>query len=404
LDVPHATLYDDQFYDQQVAGSLASARIVLGALLDLTPVTSLIDIGCGVGPWLRMARDLGITDSLGLDGAYVDRSRLLVEPDRFQVCDLETPGLRTAVPHLLPVDVALCMEVAEHLAPARAPSFIAELCTLSDLVLFSAAVPGQGGTHHVNEQWPDYWSRHFAAAGFDCFDILRPRLWQEEACDWWYLQNALLFARRRSAAWAAIARSGAPTAAPLPLVHPRKLAQMLAKTAGDTAVIQGLRQEAAALDQQNRTASAALARQEAEREATFEATRLWMLRIERDLAAERETAVAAKAELRSLRQMLSEREAASQQRADALATLKGQLAAALDSYQAQQRDYRSLQTHHARLQAEHDALAARLRSVQAEQESLSRAAATAEATAKAVYASTSWRVTGPMRAVRRVLS
>jgi SAM-dependent methyltransferase len=221
------TSYDDSFFDQQSAGSLASARLVLAALFRIVPpARSVADVGCGVAPWLRVARELGAERGLGIDGDYVDRGRLLVEPALFRHCDLENGSLAevAAGEHF---DLAICMEVAEHLSDARAAGFVRELCGLSELVLFSAAIPEQGGTHHINEQWPGYWSALFRQEGFLCFDLLRPRLWNEAGCEWWYLQNVLIFAKEGSAAAASLAQVGSPVAEPLALVHPRKLRHAL---------------------------------------------------------------------------------------------------------------------------------------------------------------------------------
>lgn len=228
MDTSGETHYDDTFYDQQMAGSLASARVVLRTLFDeLGPIRSVIDVGCGVAPWLRTAQDFGVSSGLGLDGDYVDRSRLLVEPGCFRPCDLETENLRDAISDKASFDLAMCMEVAEHLSPQRAASFVSELCSLSDLVLFSAAVPDQGGTNHINEQWPGYWSTLFAAAGFECFDFLRPRLWDQDGCEWWYLQNVLVFARRSSGPFAALTPIASTTKTPMSLVHPRNFQQKI---------------------------------------------------------------------------------------------------------------------------------------------------------------------------------
>lgn len=111
------------------------------------------------------------------------------------------------------------MEVAEHLHPHQAPGLVGLLAGLADAVVFSAAIPHQGGEHHVNEQWPDYWAGLFAAQGFGCFDLLRPALWRHPEVDWWYAQNLLVFARAGSAAEAALRRHGRP-GMPMRLVHP----------------------------------------------------------------------------------------------------------------------------------------------------------------------------------------
>jgi hypothetical protein len=65
-------------------------------------------------------------------------------------------------------------------------------------VLFSAAIPGQGGRHHVNEQFPSYWITRFAMHGFRCFDALRPVLWHRAEVAVWYRQNLLVFSRHKA--------------------------------------------------------------------------------------------------------------------------------------------------------------------------------------------------------------
>jgi hypothetical protein len=219
----NATLYSDAFFDELSAGSLTTARIILQELSAVVPIRSVVDVGCGVGPWLRAALELGVERAIGLDGDYVDRGRLLVEPSLFVPCNLEKDRLGQAVAGAR-FDLAMSLEVAEHLSVGRAHSFVVEFCELSDLFLFSAAIPGQGGTNHVNEQWPEYWAALFEERGCACFDVMRPRLWHREECEWWYLQNVFVFARRGTVAFEVASRLGAPVVErPMRLVHPRML-------------------------------------------------------------------------------------------------------------------------------------------------------------------------------------
>jgi hypothetical protein len=91
------------------------------------------------------------------------------------------------------------------------------LTRLGQVVLFSAAIPHQGGTHHVNEQWPDYWAALFERHAYTVVDAIRPRIWNDPDVEWWYAQNTLLFVHRDSRA-----RVSAPAGAgPLAIVHPR---------------------------------------------------------------------------------------------------------------------------------------------------------------------------------------
>jgi hypothetical protein len=158
--------------------------------------------------WLTVFEQHGVTRTLGLDTGHVDPASLVTDPARFLACDLtDPPALDRRF------DLALCLEVAEHLPPASAEGLVAFLTGLSDVVLFSAAVPGQGGQRHLNEQWPGYWQDKFGARGFRCHDTLRYRLWERDAVEWWYRQNLLLFLREGVAA-------DLPGTRPLALVHP----------------------------------------------------------------------------------------------------------------------------------------------------------------------------------------
>ena len=95
-----------------------------------------------------------------------------------------------------PFDIAQSLEVAEHLYEQYASNFIQLLTSLSDIVLFSAAIPYQGGTHHVNEQPPGYWVKLFAERDYQCFDILRLKLWQNQDIEAWYRQNIFLYVHK----------------------------------------------------------------------------------------------------------------------------------------------------------------------------------------------------------------
>jgi hypothetical protein len=101
---------------------------------------------------------------------------------------------------------------------------VAELTSLAPVVLFSAAIPFQGGLNHVNEQWPDYWAALFAAHGFRVADVLRWRIWNDAQVTWWYKQNILLFAHDDMIAQNARLRGAiaALPAGPLAIVHPEK--------------------------------------------------------------------------------------------------------------------------------------------------------------------------------------
>lgn len=211
--------YDREFFERHDAGARRSARVLVPLVLGLVPARSVIDVGCGQGTWLSVFRESGIDDVFGIDGAYVDRTALRIAPDHFESRDLAQPF---ALPRTF--DLAVSLEVAEHLPAAAAEGFIASLARLAPVVLFSAAAPHQGGQHHVNEQWPDYWAARFAAHGFVPVDCLRRAVWQNADVEWWYAQNAFLYVRRDRLDADAVLRRQAEIAGPgaLPLVHPRR--------------------------------------------------------------------------------------------------------------------------------------------------------------------------------------
>ncbi|HMO50413.1 MAG TPA: class I SAM-dependent methyltransferase [Kiritimatiellia bacterium] len=167
----------------------SSARIVPLVLEWLAP-RSVVDVGCGHGHWLKPFVDAGIADVRGMDGAYVDTNQLVFPREKFQVVDLNAPPAADRR-----FDLAISLEVAEHLNPASSEPFVSLLTSLSDCILFSAAVPGQPGNDHINARWPGYWRKRFAAHGYVALDGLRPRIWHDEAVMMCYRQNTMLMVR-----------------------------------------------------------------------------------------------------------------------------------------------------------------------------------------------------------------
>ncbi|MEQ1700580.1 MAG: class I SAM-dependent methyltransferase [Ilumatobacteraceae bacterium] len=236
---PRTNLYDHGFYDAQAEGSRRSADVVLPILFELLRPTSIVDVGCGVGTWLAAASALGVTDVVGLDGAYAVDAGLRIDRQSFVVADLA----RSIPPMERQFDLAMSLEVAEHLPPARSDGFVADLCALSDVVLFSAAIPGQLGTDHINLALQHEWAQRFAAHGFVLFDVIRPRIWHEAAVEWYYRQNALVYVRDTRLDVVARAdemmRSGPPL---LDAVHPDMLAFWIRRATRPVSTSQAVRQ------------------------------------------------------------------------------------------------------------------------------------------------------------------
>ena len=219
--------YSFQFFASTKDDSRGSAAKVAPLVLQFVQPKSVVDVGCGLGGWLAAFRACGVQDILGVDGDYVPRELLAIPQESFLPCDLTKP-LRLE----RSFDLVLSLEVAEHLPPSCAETFVDSLTQLGPIVLFSAAIPYQGGTDHLNEQWPEYWVKLFEARGFEVVDCIRHQVWQSPQVGFWYAQNMLLFAREEALVanprLAAARQETHP--AQLSLVHPQTYLQAADRT------------------------------------------------------------------------------------------------------------------------------------------------------------------------------
>jgi hypothetical protein len=181
--------YNDSFYKNR-SSSYKSAQAIAPIINDLIHPKSVIDLGCATGEFLLAFNELGAETIMGVDGKWVNQEYLVIPSDCFMVFDLEKQLKPTRK-----YDLAISLEVAEHLSKKNAEKFIKKLTQLSDCVLFSAAIPFQGGIHHVNEQWVDYWVDLFAEFDFVPFDCVRGKVWNNTEVCWWYAQNTVLFVK-----------------------------------------------------------------------------------------------------------------------------------------------------------------------------------------------------------------
>ncbi len=165
--------------------TLTGATAALKVLLNFKhQVGSLLDVGCGPGSWLRAAIDLGVPEVQGIEGRIPAKELLFCDEKHIQSVNLTSDWALSRK-----FDVVLCLEVAEHLPEESARSLIQKLCMHADDVIFSAALPGQPGQHHINCQWPVYWQQLFNREGFVCIDDLRWKIWEEDGVEPWYRQN-----------------------------------------------------------------------------------------------------------------------------------------------------------------------------------------------------------------------
>lgn len=184
--------YTDNFFTGHDEGAFSSARIVLPIVQKLVSPSSVIDIGCGVGNWLKVWRnDLNVADIQGVEGPYISKEVLQIPSEFVLLQDLKLP-LQVS----RKFDLAMSLEVAEHLPEAQADHFVKTLTGLSNVVLFSASIPGQDGTYHINEQVPEYWAKKFKEQGYVVIDCIRDQIWGNKQVEWWYQQNIFLYVKK----------------------------------------------------------------------------------------------------------------------------------------------------------------------------------------------------------------
>jgi SAM-dependent methyltransferase len=195
-----------------------TAQRVVEIFHKMLPCDVVLDVGCGDGRWLAAFAERGAT-VCGVDGVWTDTKKLCIACHCFEIRDLTQPFTLNRR-----FDIALSLEVAEHLPDSAATSFVDTLMRHSDVVLFSAAIPHQGGLQHVNEQWQSYWARRFAQHGYQMFDPFRGLLWADDEVHDWYKQNLLLYVNRTNyPAMEAVERfmvDNRITSMPADIVHP----------------------------------------------------------------------------------------------------------------------------------------------------------------------------------------
>jgi hypothetical protein len=187
------------------------STVALTKILEGRSVCSLLDVGCGPGTWVTASLRAGVPDVVAMDGiapfATLPPPAIFIQQDLTVVWDLNRI-----------FDLAICLEVAEHLEASSARALVKSLCAHSDCIAFSAAIPGQPGQHHVNCQWPEYWQQLFNQFGFVCDDAIRWQIWNDDRIEPWYRQN-IFFATKDASA-------GSEPRIP-PVIHPEIFSQMV---------------------------------------------------------------------------------------------------------------------------------------------------------------------------------
>lgn len=185
-------VYDRAFYESRESKTGHAANVILEVVRDLLKKPKhVVDLGCGNGVFLKVCKEKFGASVTGCDGPWVPRELLVIDEEEFVVVDFDKNikvGERS-----VGFDLAICLEFVEHVEDATGKEVISWMTRNSKAVLFSAAIPGQGGAGHVNEQQQSYWVNYFERLGWGCHDKIRWKIWHDKKIPYWYRQNVFLF-------------------------------------------------------------------------------------------------------------------------------------------------------------------------------------------------------------------
>jgi SAM-dependent methyltransferase len=184
-----------KYIHDELGHNLRAPSEIVPIIYNLVSPKSVIDLGCGLGTFIKVFKDQGVSNVLGIDGEWTNKDLLYknILPEEFSTVSLTKPlQLKTKY------DLAISLEVAEHIEESLIETYLDNVVSASDIVLFSAAIPYQGGFNHVNEQWSEYWENKFIQRGYIKFDILRTLFWGNPQIDFWYQQNICLYLKKDS--------------------------------------------------------------------------------------------------------------------------------------------------------------------------------------------------------------
>ncbi len=182
-------VYDQSWHLRFGSESSAAAAKILAYVVDTFSPESLIDFGAGAGHWVKIAVNLGIKDCTAVDGPWTDPSLIVIDKSLFHYHDLSRP-----ICFHRRYDLALSLEAAQYLDEDGCINLINTLVQHADTILFSSAVPYQGG-NNVTERWQSHWAQLFEDRGYQPVDLIRPRFWNDSEIPYYYRQNTILYVK-----------------------------------------------------------------------------------------------------------------------------------------------------------------------------------------------------------------
>jgi hypothetical protein len=180
------TDYEFRFLIQQ---TFEAAQKIAPIIVDLIGIPeSIVDLGGGAGGWLKAFKDTGTEKVYCIDHPSIKPEELLISQEDFIPYDLSKE-----MPSPIKCDLAISTEFAEHIDKSKSKDVVNFLTQSSSIVLFSAAIPGQVGIGHINEQRPDFWKRLYEERGYERIDVIRPKIIFDKTIPVWFRQNLYLY-------------------------------------------------------------------------------------------------------------------------------------------------------------------------------------------------------------------
>lgn len=208
-------MYSKNYYSRHANGSLNSANRILSLLSEFIHPNSVADIGCGTGTWGFTAEKIWGAQIFAFDRHRYDDCDMYISAEKYFQCDLRQKT------RLGRYDLAICVEVIEHIDQNYEDIVIDNLCACSDTLLFSGALPFQGGTGHINERPFSYWLEKFNMRGYTMIQDIRWSIWDQSDIEIWYRNNIMFLMKTTT--------KNKPTPYPVDIIHPQMLERILLK-------------------------------------------------------------------------------------------------------------------------------------------------------------------------------
>lgn len=180
-------------FQNSILRTYSAAKTIVPVVAEIIGIPkSIIDLGGGAGAFLKVFKEIGTEKVVSIDHPSIKAKDLLINPDEFIPCNLSQQ-----LPSPIKSELAISTEFAEHISKSRSRSVVEFLTSCSDIILFSSAIPGQGGIGHINEQRPDFWRNLFQSIGYERLDIIRQKIIFDHSIPFWFRQNLFLYVNQQ---------------------------------------------------------------------------------------------------------------------------------------------------------------------------------------------------------------